>query len=124
PRSRGIATGLLGVLAFLALFPASDAAIALVNRAVMEVFPPRPLPRLALLRGVAARLKTLVAVPALLGHEAQIPEQVRRLGIHYLANADGCLVFAILSDWTDADAPTVPGDQRLLAGAQAGMEQL
>jgi cyclic beta-1,2-glucan synthetase len=121
---QGIATGLLVVLAFLALFPASDAAIALVNRAVMEVFPPRPLPRLALLRGVPARLKTLVAVPTLLANEAQIAEQVRRLGIHYLANADGCLVFAILSDWTDADAPTVPGDERLLAAAQAGIDEL
>ena len=68
---------------------------------------PAPLPRLALPRGVPPTLKTLVAVPTLLANEAQIADQVRRLGIHYLANAGGRLSFAILSDWTDADAPTV-----------------
>ena len=32
---------------------------------------------------------------------AQIAEQIARLGVHYLANADGELRFALLSDWTD-----------------------
>jgi cyclic beta-1,2-glucan synthetase len=123
-REQGIATGLLVALAALALFPASDVAIALVNRAVMEVFPPRALPRLALVGGVPSRFKTLVAVPMILLTEAQIAEQVRRLGIHYLANADGYLAFAILSDWTDADAVAVSGDERLLAAAQAGIDEL
>jgi cyclic beta-1,2-glucan synthetase len=123
-QEQGIATVLLVTLALLALFPASDAAIALVNRAVMDVFPPRPLPRLALLDGVPRRLKTLVAVPTLLANEAQVAEQVRRLGIHYLANADGCLAFAILSDWTDADGPTAPDDEHLLAVAQGGIDEL
>ena len=121
---QGIATGLLVALAAFALFPASDVAIALVNRAVMEVFPPRALPRLALAGGVPSHFKTLVAVPTLLTTEAQIAEQVHHLGIHYLANAEGHLAFAILSDWTDADAATVAGDERLLAAARTGIEEL
>ena len=121
---QGLAYPLLALLALLAFFPASEAAIALVNRAVMETFPPRPLPRLALPRGVPPSLKTLVAVPTLLANEAQIAEQVRRLGIHYLANAAGRLSFAILSDWTDADAPTAAGDEALLAAARAGVDEL
>ncbi len=121
---QGLAYPLLALLALLAFFPASEAAIALVNRAVMEAFPPRPLPRLALARGVPPSLKTLVAVPTLLANEAQIAEQVRRLGIHYLANATGQLSFAILSDWTDADAPTEAGDEALLAVARAGVDEL
>jgi cyclic beta-1,2-glucan synthetase len=45
--------GWLGLLGLLALIPASDLAIALVNRTVMELIGPRRLPRLAL-RGRAA----------------------------------------------------------------------
>jgi cyclic beta-1,2-glucan synthetase len=123
-QEQGIAAALMVALAAFALFPASDVAIALVNRAVVEVFPPRALPRLALTGGVPAPLKTLVAVPTLLTTEAQIAEQVRRLGIHYLANADGSLCFALLSDWVDADAPSAPGDDRLLSLARAGIDEL
>ena len=123
-QEQGIATALMVALAVFAVFPASDVAIALVNRAVMEVFPPRSLPRLALAAGVPQRWKTLVAVPTLLTSPAQIAEQVRRLGIHFLANADGHLCFALLSDWTDADAPSVPGDDALLAAARAGIDEL
>jgi cyclic beta-1,2-glucan synthetase len=120
----GVGAGTLIVLGLLALFPASDIATALVNRAVIGVFPPRPLPRLALPGGVPAGLKTLVAVPTLLTSEAQIADQARRLAVHYLANADGALRFAMLSDWTDADAETVVGDDRLLAAALASIEEL
>src|SRR5258705_985504 len=121
---QGLPPGGGGARPPFALSPASDVAIALVNRAVMEVFPPRALPRLALVGGVPSRFKTMVAVPTLLTTEAQIGEQVRHLGIHYLANAEGHLAFAILSDWTDADAATVARDERLLAAAQAGIDEL
>ena len=59
----------------------------------------------------------LVAVPTLLTGEEQIADQIERLEIHYLANADGDLRFALLSDWTDAAAERGPGDDRLLAAA-------
>ena len=121
---QGAPLALLLALALFALFPSSDLAVALVNRAAVELFPPRPLPRLALPAGVPPSLKTLVAVPTLLTSEGQIEEQVRRLGIHYLANADGALAFALLSDWTDADAVTMPNDERLLAAARRGIDEL
>jgi len=120
----GVSTGLLLVLAALAIFPASDAATALVNRAMMELLPPRPLPRLELAKGVPPPLKTLVVVPTLLTDEGQIAEQTGRLGVHYLANADGELRFALLSDWTDAPGEHAPGDDPLLAAARAGIDAL
>jgi cyclic beta-1,2-glucan synthetase len=120
----GVSLPLLVLLAALAMFPASDAATALVNRAMMELLPPRPLPRLELAKGVPPDLKSLVAVPTLLTGEAQIAEQIGRLGVHYLANADGELRFALLSDWTDAPAEHAPEDDRLLAAARAGVQAL
>ena len=60
--------GVVGLLlvGLLALIPASDLAIALVNREVTEMLGPRALPRLALRDGVPEELRTLVVVPTLL----------------------------------------------------------
>ena len=115
--------GLL-LLGLLALVPASDLAIALVNREVMELLGPRVLPRLALRDGVPADLRTLVVVPTLLTGHAQIAEQIERLEVHYLANPDGDLRFALLSDWTDAPQETMPGDDELLAATIEGIARL
>ena len=112
------------LLGLLALVPASDLAIALVNREVTELLGPRVLPRLALRDGVPADLRTLVVVPTLLTGHAQIAEQIERLEVHYLANPDGDLRFALLSDWTDAPQENMPGDDELLAATVDGIAQL
>ena len=121
----GDATGAgLLVVAILALGPASDLAIALVNRSVTYVLGPRPLPRLALDDGVPPRLRTLVVVPMLLTSEADVEAQVSGLEVHYLGNRDGDLRFALLSDWLDAPTEHVPGDDELLSAAAAAIERL
>ncbi len=120
----GVRLAWLGLLGLLGLIPASDLAIALVNRAVMQLTGPRRLPRLALRDGVPPDLRTMVVVPTLLTNEADIEEQTNRLEVHYLANPDGDLRFAILSDWADAPAETTPGDDGLLAKAREGIRRL
>src|SRR2546422_1037952 len=120
----GVRLAWLGVLGFLGLVPASDLAIALVNRAVMQLVGPRRLPRLALRDGVPPGLRTMVVVPTLLTNEADIEEQTNRLEVHHLANQDGDLRFALLSDWADAPAATMPGDDRLLTAAREGIRRL
>jgi cyclic beta-1,2-glucan glucanotransferase len=124
--THALGLSLLVVLAVAALaaLPASDAATALVNRAVVEALPPRALPRLELADGVPPELKTLVVVPTLLTGPAQIAEQIAHLGVHYLANADGELRFALLSDWTDSAEEHAADDAPLLAAARAGIAEL
>ncbi len=112
------------VVAILALFPASDLAIALVNRSVTYVLGPRPLPRLDLDDGVPTRLRTLVVVPMLLTGQADVEAQVGGLEVHYLGNRDGDLRFALLSDWLDAPTEHVPGDDELLSAAAAAIDRL
>ncbi|HEY5495831.1 MAG TPA: glucoamylase family protein, partial [Candidatus Limnocylindrales bacterium] len=116
----------LGVLlvAFLALAPASDLAIDLVNWAVTNVLGPKALPRLDLDDGVPSRLRTLVVVPMLLTSEADAEAQVSGLEVHYLANREGDIRFALLSDWLDASTEQVPGDDELLSAAAAGIDRL
>jgi cyclic beta-1,2-glucan synthetase len=114
----------LALLGLVALIPASDLAVALVNRSVADQIGPRPLPRLELRDGVPPSLRTLVVMPTLLTGEAEIEENVGRLEIHYLANPDGDVHFALLSDWTDAPTETMPEDDRLLAAAVDGIARL
>jgi cyclic beta-1,2-glucan synthetase len=121
---RGVAAKYLVLLALLGAIPASDLAIALVNRAVTSLLGPRALPRMELTDGVTGDLRTIVVIPTLLTRLDSIKEQVDRLEIHYLANPDGDLRFALLSDWVDAPSEAMPADAELLAAAAGGVERL
>lgn len=114
----------LGLLALLALLPASELPISVVNRTVAALCGPRRLPKLALKDGVPARLRTLIAVPVLLTDAAEVRALVDRLEVHFLANDDGELRFALVSDACDADAEHVEGDASLLALARDGIASL
>ena len=85
--------GLIGllVLALVALVPASDLAIALLNYSVTAFVTPAVLPRLELRDGVPADLRTMIVVPMLLTDVGDVEEQIERLEVHYLANPDGDL---------------------------------
>ena len=102
------------LLAALAIIPASDAAITLINLAITHQFDAKILPGLELAQGVPQSLRTMVVMPTLLTSAASIREQVKRLEVHHLANSDGDITFALLSDWTDADTETTPNDVTLL----------
>ena len=112
------------MLAMLAIIPAMDAAVALVNRAVTTVIGPATIPALDLHDGVPPSLRTIVVMPTLLTTRAEIDEQIERLEVHYLASPDGELYFALLSDWIDAATETAPDDDELLASATAGIARL
>jgi len=120
----GMSPGALVLLGLLAMIPASDLALALINRAVMDLIGPRPLPRLELPEGVPAGMRTLVVVPTLLTSAAEIEEHVNRLEIHFLANPDGHVHFVLLSDWKDATAESMPEDAALLTTAIDGIARL
>ena len=62
-----------------------------------------------------------MVVPTLLTSTTDINEQVEQLEIHYLANSDGDLRFALLSDWVDASTGTLPNDEDLLTAATLGI---
>ena len=112
------------LIALLALIPASDLAIAIVNRDVAHIVKPRRLPKLELKKGVPSELRTLVVVPTFLASETEIARLVERLEVHFLANSAGDFRFALLSDWTDAPEESAAGDEELVAAAVAGIAQL
>jgi cyclic beta-1,2-glucan glucanotransferase len=128
PVARSLQLGLripdIIVLTLLAVVPASELAVAVINRLVTNLFKPRPLPRLEFTKDVPADLRTIIVIPSLLSSTRGIAEQIHQLEIHYLANQDGDLRFALLSDWIDAPTETLPTDQELLAAAAGGIANL
>ncbi len=114
----------LAILGFLALLPASDLAIATVNRNVTNRWGPRCLPALSLKEGVPDSLRTLLVVPILITRAEDIADQVARLEVHYLSNADARLRFVLLSDWADSDTETSSLDQPLLEQARDAIGDL
>ncbi len=123
-RSAGAGPWGLGLLAILGLVPASEIAVSLVHRLVAVLLPPRRLPKLELAQGVPPELRTLVAVPSLLTGIANLEEQLERLEVHYLANPEGHLHFALLTDWADAACERLPGDEALVAALSEGIDRL
>ncbi len=122
--SAGAGARSLAVLAMLGLVPASEIAVSLLHRLVAALLPPRRLPKLELAQGVPTELRTLVAVPSLLTSRADLEEQLERLEVHHLANSEGHLHFALLTDWADAPSESMPGDDELLLALTAGIERL
>ncbi len=122
--NRGL--GSWGLLAFaaLSLFPAADAAIAVVNRLVTGWLRPAALPALALNDGISNDFRTMIVVPTLLTTQESIAEQIQRLEIHYLTSPSGAVTCALLTDWIDAAEETAPGDEALLAVAAEGIGRL
>ena len=95
-----------------------------MQRFVTQLVGPRRMPKLELAGGVPEEARSLVAIPMLLTDDAEIREAVQRLEVHYLANPDSQLRFALLSDWPDAASESMPDDQALLGAARAAIREL
>jgi cyclic beta-1,2-glucan synthetase len=106
------------------ILAASQLALALVNWGVTLVVRPRLLPRLDFQAGIGADMPTLVVVPTLLGSAQAVDALVDALEVHYLANRDPMLRFALLTDWRDAAHEIEPGDMALLERAAARIAAL
>ncbi len=108
----------------LALIPASEFAVAALNRVVHHFIRPLPLPRLDLRGGVPATARTMVIVPTLISSVESVRTLVEHLEVHALGNRDPHLHFALLTDFPDAATATLPGEDAVLAAAVEGIEAL
>src|SRR5689334_19127681 len=110
--------------ALLALIPASDLALTVLNWDLTQFFPPRLLPRMDTSNRIPEHAATFVVVPTIFLNEAQVQELVEHLEVHYLANQNDHVYFGLLSDFPDAGAEETPTDSNLLAIAQSGIDAL
>lgn len=107
------------------LIPASEVAISLVNRLVVAFLPPAVLPKLELRgAGVPSEWRTAVVIPTLFGSVEAVGDALETIEVQFLANREAHLHFAILSDFTDADAVHRPDDDTILRAAVEGVRAL
>jgi len=117
-------SGLEALAAVLALFPASDLAVSLVQWAAMKLVKPLPLPRLDLSGGVPPEGRTMVIIPTLLSNGEDVQGLLEHLEVQAIGNMDPHVHFAILSDFVDAPSAEMPEDAALLDAARKGIESL
>ncbi|MDP3863258.1 MAG: glucoamylase family protein [Rhodoferax sp.] len=118
------AVGLTWLVLALALFPASEAVIAVMHRLISESLKPRHLPRLAFADGIPPEHGVMVVIPGMLTSAASTQALVTRLELHYLANPEPHAQFALLTDWADADTAETGTDAAGLANASRGIQEL
>ncbi len=124
----GVALGLAGwqwwLISLLSLFCLSQLAVSAVNWLITIVVQPRLLPRLDFFKDIPADCRTMVIVPTMLTSPDGVDRLLESLEIHYLANRDEHLHFALLTDFRDAPQETMTGDEALLQRARAGINAL
>jgi cyclic beta-1,2-glucan synthetase len=114
----------VAVAGLLTLIPALTIAVYLVNWLVTNTLPPRILPKLDFRNGIPAQCRTMVVIPALLTHPAEVESLLIQLELHYLRNPDPHLTFALLTDFADASQERTPDDETLIAQARQGIQTL
>ncbi|MCC6793795.1 MAG: cyclic beta 1-2 glucan synthetase [Candidatus Hydrogenedentes bacterium] len=115
---------LVGLFAVPLLVSASQLAISVLGWFTTHLLKPRALPRMDFSRGIPSEFRSIVVMPTLLTGEKGIGELLERIELHYLANRDANLSFALLTDYKDAKERTAPDDARLLSLAVRGIERL
>jgi hypothetical protein len=98
----------------LALLPATQGASDLINNVVTAMLSPRALPKLDYLKSIPVEDSTLVVIPTLLIHEAQVRETFDELEARYLSNPDANLHFGLLTDLPDSQERPQREDRHVL----------
>ena len=106
------------------LFPAGEWAVASVHWLIELTRKPRPLLRYDFSQGIPAEAATMVVIPVIWSTVEEVREMAGRLELHYLANRDPNLHFALLGDFKDASAESIPQDTSVLEAARASIEAL
>ncbi|MBS1801026.1 MAG: glycosyl transferase [Acidobacteria bacterium] len=95
----------------LALLPATQGAVDLVNGTVSALMKTESLPKLDFSKGIPQDSATLVVVPTLLLNERQVQDLLDELESRFLCNQDPNLHFALLTDLPDATARPLDPDE-------------
>jgi cyclic beta-1,2-glucan synthetase len=111
-------------LGLLLLLPASEIAVGLANYLVCRIVPPTALAKLDFKDGIAPDCTTFVAIPCMLIRPESAGRMLERLELHYLANSDRQLYFALLTDFGDAPAKQMPEDETYVRAALEGVRSL
>jgi cyclic beta-1,2-glucan synthetase len=111
-------------VAVIALLALSSPALAVIQRLLAPLVPPRPLARMDFSEGIPADQRTAIAVPCMLTSTADTDRLIVQMEVRHLGNPDAQLVFVLLSDLPDADRAELPGDAALVLHARKRIAEL
>jgi cyclic beta-1,2-glucan synthetase len=123
-RAEGASPLMLALVLLSLVVPASDLAVALVNRMLAWAVAPRRLPRLQFNGPIPEDARTMVIVPVLIDGSEAVERQLEHLEVLALGNLDPSIYFALLTDFPDAPSQHMPGEDALLERARAGVDAL
>jgi cyclic beta-1,2-glucan synthetase len=124
PWHAALPTPAIVVLSLLFAPLAWEAATAIFRTIVFMLAEPSFLPGYEFKKGLPASARTLVVIPCLLTDRDTVVALVRSLEIHYLANPDEGIYFALLSDWADNAQEQADNDLDVLGFAETEIERL
>jgi cyclic beta-1,2-glucan synthetase len=112
------------LLTFAGTIPVLTVATSLINWLITQTIRPHFLPKLDFKEAIPEPFETMVVIPALISNQKDIQSLVNQLELHYLRNPEPGLIFALLTDFTDADHESLLVDDDLLKEAITELEAL
>ena len=116
--------GMVALIVAALLIPASELAVGILHHFLTLTLPPRVLPKMDFREGIAADCPTFVVMPSMLVRAESAASLLERLEIHFLANPDPMLRFALLTDFADAHEEHRPEDEGYVRAALDGVKAL
>lgn len=122
--TEGLRNWQLVILSVLALLATSMVAVSIINWIITITAKPVLLPRMDFSSGIPDEHRTMVVVPTIIGSIADVNNLVEGIEIRFLANRDANLLFALLTDFKDAQQEQLPEDEEILRYAAKKIKKL
>ncbi|MEZ4814371.1 MAG: glucoamylase family protein [Bdellovibrionota bacterium] len=108
----------------LSFFVTNELALCIFNHYATFFVKPRRLPRIETKNGLPEDAQSMVVIPTLLLSHKVINELIDSLQVHFLANKDPHIFYALLGDFADAKDQNTETDPQLLSAAEQGIKEL
>jgi cyclic beta-1,2-glucan synthetase len=106
------------------LLPISEWAVTGAHWLIEYTMKPRPCLRYDFSSQIPKEAATFVVIPVIWSTVEEVQKIAERLELHYLANRNPNIHFAILSDFTDAESEIKPDDELVMSAAKESIEKL
>jgi len=115
---------ILIIVGLLAITGVSHLATAFINWLATLLVKPEVMPKMDFSEEIPPEFTSLVVVPTMLTNAVNLDSIVEALEVRFLANQDNNLHFGLLTDFTDAVEPVLPGDAHILTLAKDKIDEL
>lgn len=104
--------------------PVSEWVITVAHWLIECVRRPQRLLKYDFSGGIPPEASTMVVIPVIWSTVKEVQELAERLELHYLANRDAHIHFALLGDFADADGAELPMDAEIMEAARSSIGYL